>query len=85
MKELKQLLIEAPNDHLDAKMRDLISKWDDPDPKPIQVLEVLDHCVHGGMASEFTLMSLEIIYTRVLEQNNIKHEDVVPLATWRYV
>ncbi len=82
MKELIDLLQSAPDSQIDATMKPLISKWKNP-PTPIQVLEVLDHCIHGSLSSGMVVHVLQAIYDKVCEDNNTTHEEVVKLATWR--
>ena len=82
MKELINLLLSGPDSQLDANMRLLINKWSDP-PEPIQVLEVLDYCIHCGLASGLVVQVLQAIYDNILKNNFITHEEVVKLATWR--
>lgn len=82
MKEIRDMLLLAPDDQLDASMKPLIGKWDD-DAKSIQILEVLDYCIYHGAASGFTVNLLQTIYDLRLKEEGITHEDNIPLATWR--
>ena len=82
MEDFKKLLLTAPDGQLDASMRPLIEKWDSP-AKAIQVLEVLDHCVHASLASGFTVRLLQMLYDAALKNEGVTHEDVAKLATWR--
>jgi len=82
MNELAKLLLEAPDSQLDAKMKPLIEKWSNP-PTPIQILEVLDYCIHGSLASGFMVATLQMVYDNTCKQNETTHEEVVKLATWR--
>lgn len=75
-------LLAAPESQLDPSMKPLIEKWAD-DPTPIQVLEVLDHCVHGALASGFVIQVLEILLRDALKREGITYEMVVEKATWR--
>ena len=47
LKELKQLMLEAPEGHIATVAMDTIKEWDET-PKAIQVLKTLDMCVHSG-------------------------------------
>jgi hypothetical protein len=82
MTELKNILLTAPDGHLDKSVFPLIEKWDEP-PKSIQVLEVLDNCIHGSLASGFVVGVLQKLYEEALENDKTTHEKNVPLATWR--
>jgi hypothetical protein len=77
-----QLLLEASDDQLDDSMKKLIRKWSNP-PTAIQVLEVLDKCIHASLASGFVITSLQIIYEAACKQENKTHEEVVKHANWR--
>jgi hypothetical protein len=82
MNNLKQLLLEAPDSQLDAQMKPLIKKWSDS-PAPIEILEVLDLCIHAGLASGVVVNVLQILYDDACKSNNTTHEEVVKLAIWR--
>ena len=82
MKEIRDMLLQAPDSQLDACMKPYIQKWSD-EPTSLQVLEVIDHCVFGGLASGFTMNVLHTIYNTRLKEEGKTHEDNVPYATWR--
>jgi hypothetical protein len=82
MSELSGILLTAPDHWLDHKMRPLIQKWEDP-PKAIQILEVLDHCIHGALAAGAVVALLQVCYREALDREGTTHEAVLPLATWR--
>lgn len=82
MNELKELLLTASDSQLDACMHPLIKKWDEP-PTPIQILEVLDHCINGALASGFMVAALQAIYDSTCKKNNTTHDEVVKNAVWR--
>lgn len=79
---LIQALLDAPDRQLDAKMKPLIEKWDKP-PKALQVLEVLDWCVFGSLASGFLVTFFEILLTTAIEREGTTYAAVVAQATWR--
>lgn len=79
---LRDLLLEAPDDQLDASMFPLIKAWDE-NPTSLQVLEVLDHCAHAALASDFTMAALDIILQMRLQEEGKVMEDIVKDATWR--
>lgn len=80
--DIKTLLLAAPDNQLDASMHPLITGWDEP-PTSIQVLEVLDRCIHGSLASSFLVSTLQAVYDMACEREGKQHQDNVPLATWR--
>lgn len=75
-------LLDAPDSQLDAAMKPLIEKWGDP-ATPIQILEVLDHCIHGSLASGFVVSLLQIMYDMSCTHYKTSHEEVVKNASWR--
>lgn len=82
--ELKSLLLSAPEDQLDKSAHPLIQKWpDDKLPSPLEILEVLDHVVYGGSASDFVVMVLENFLDIACKEANTTYEEVVAKATWR--
>jgi hypothetical protein len=81
-KEIINLLLRAPDTQIDACIKPLISKWSDP-PTPIQVLEVLDNCINGGLASGFVVTLLQEIYQITCKNNDITHDEVIKQAHWR--
>lgn len=82
MDELKELLLQAPDGQLDKVVKPLIEKWSEP-PKALEVLEVLDQCVRGGLASPFAMLVIENIMNEAIKTENTKYEEVVKQATWR--
>jgi hypothetical protein len=82
MGELATILLAFSDAQLDAAMHPLIKAWD-KEPTALQILEVLDHCIHGALASSFVVSALQAYYELALKREGKKHEDMVPLATWR--
>ena len=82
MSDIRDMLCQLDDRNLDASMFPLIRKWDVP-AKAIQILEVLDHCIHGSLASGFIVKTLQVLYDIALKNENVTHEQLVPLATWR--
>lgn len=79
---LKQLMLEAPEGQLDPSVLPLIEKWDD-EPKAIQILEVLDECIHYGLASGFVVSSLQTMLEFALKNEGITLDHIVAHAVWR--
>lgn len=82
MKEIIEHLLKAPDHQLDAQMKPLIEKWTEP-PTALQVLEVLDFCIHGALASGFMVAVLQALYDIRCKAENTTHEEVEKLAEWR--
>lgn len=78
----KEVFLTAPDHQLDAQMKALVEKWSEP-PTAIQILEVLDHCIHGALASGLVVKLLQMFYSDTLKAEGKTHEDMVKLATWR--
>ena len=81
-KEVIDHLLVAPDSQLDASMKPLIEKWSHPTP-PLQILEVLDYCIAGSLASGLVVMLLQMEYDMACKRAGTTHEEVVKLATWR--
>ncbi len=75
-------ILEAPDSQLDQSMKLLVKKWSDP-PQALQVLEVLDYCVHASLASGFMMIVFETLFADALEREGTTREEVVAKATWR--
>ena len=80
---LKTLLLTAPDSQLDASMVELVKLWNDP-PSALQVLEVLDLSIHGGLASKVVILSLEMAFEAALAREGMPIQELVQYATWRY-
>lgn len=79
---LKALLLEAPDTQLDKNMQPLVMQWNNP-PSAIQILEVLDHCVHGALASGIVITLLQQQLKTQLVAENISREELNKQAHWR--
>jgi hypothetical protein len=82
MSSMKEMLLQAPDGQLDACMHPLISKWDE-NPTSLQILEVLDHCIYGALASGFVVTVLQSLYDSALQKEGKTHAQNEALATWR--
>jgi hypothetical protein len=80
--ELIKMLLDAPDNQLDAAMNPYIEKWSDP-PTPIQVLEVLDLCINGSLCSGLVVTVLQVTYDNACKDANTTHEEMVKSASWR--
>ena len=83
MIELKKLLLEAPAEQMDPILKEFITKWDEPIPRSIQVLETLDHCIHDSLGSDFVVFVLQSVYDTRCKDEGVTHEDNEKLAVWR--
>ena len=79
---MKEILLEAPDSIIDASMKPLIEKWSDP-TKALEILEVLDYCIHGSLAAGFVVSTLQILYNEALQKEGLTHEELTKSATWR--
>lgn len=79
---IRDLLIKMSDGQIDASMHPLLEKWNEP-PTALQVLEVLDKCIHGSLASGFVVTVLRAAYGQALAREETTHEIVVQGATWR--
>jgi len=84
MKEIIEHLLTAPNTQLDDAMKPFIKEWSEP-PSALQVLEVLDKCIYGSLASGFVVKVLQTVYEMRCSAEATTHEEVVALAPWRKV
>jgi hypothetical protein len=82
MKELKELLLQAPDGQLDSSLHPLIQAWDE-EPTSLQVLEVLDQAVYAGLVSDFVLSVLNYMLEIAIAREKTTYEAVVQQATWR--
>lgn len=82
MPTLKELLSTAPDSQLDAQMIPLVQRWSEP-PTALQILEVLDHCIHGGLASGVIVTLLQCSLEEAIKREGTTREAVFALAMWR--
>lgn len=82
MNELKQLLLDAPEDQIDAGARQSIATWSEP-PKALEIFRTLDECVYGAMASGFVVQVLETMLVVQSKEENLTRAQLEELAIWR--
>lgn len=82
MGDLATLLLESSDRQIDASMHSLIRTWDE-EPTARQILEVLDHCIYGSLASGFIVSTLQVLYDVACKREGVTHEDVIKDAPWR--
>ena len=75
-------LLNLSDSQLDAVVKPLIIKWDQP-PTPLQILEVLDLCIHDALASNFVVSFLQALYSIACTRVGLTHEQIVEQAIWR--
>lgn len=83
MNDLKQLWLEAPEDQLDRSMIVLIEQWSEQ-PKAIEILEVVDMCIHYGLASDFVVASLQVMLDAAIINEQTTLKQLEQLAVWRF-
>lgn len=79
---IAEILCSGSDRELDPKMHPKIRAWSDP-PTALQILEVLDACIHGALASGFVIKSLQRLYERACSDEGTTHEAVASVAPWR--
>ena len=82
MNELKQLLLDAPEDQIDAGARHSIATWSEP-PKALEIFRTLDECVYGAMTSGFVVQVLETMLVVQSKEENLTRAQLEELAIWR--
>jgi hypothetical protein len=80
--KVAKMLLTAPDEVLDSAMKDLIGKWSNP-PLPLEVLEVLDQCVNGGLASILIILILDQMFADSCLRSGCTQDSVYGAATWR--
>jgi hypothetical protein len=80
---LKAAFLQAPEDQLDHSLMPLIAAWNEPYPSALQILEVVDKCIHGSLASGFVVSAMQIMLEGQLLNEEKTLDDIIPLATWR--
>lgn len=81
--EVINLLLQAPDSQLDESMKVYIREWTSP-PTPLEVLEVLDHCIYGALASDMLVGILQEGYKQLCDDAGTTHDEIVKGATWRH-
>lgn len=80
---MKERWLDAPDMTLGESVKNLIrEKWDD-EPTAIQLLEIVDHAVHWGAASDIAVKILDLYLRSALMREGKELEDILPLAVWR--
>lgn len=82
LQQLKANLQAAPSDILDACMQPLIAKWEAP-PSALQILEVLDQCIHSSLAVGLVIELLQRTYATACILEGLTNDEVVKQAHWR--
>lgn len=81
-RETVEDLMDAPDSQLDASMVDKIRTWSDP-PTALQILEVVDDCIFGGLASGFVVSLLQVYLEATMAYEGTTLPELVKQATWR--
>lgn len=79
---IKQMFLEAPDNHIDSNLRPMIEEWSDP-PTSLQMLKVLDAMVYGGSASGFVISVLDDLMRKAIVQEGTTFSNIVSQAHWR--
>lgn len=82
MPTFKELMQCAPVGQLDASMQAIVARWD-AEPTALQILELLDACIHYGAGSSFVVKTLQMLLPAALKEEGTTLEALIPLAHWR--
>lgn len=83
MSNLKEHLITAPDTQLDQAMREYIKEHWKNEPTALEILEVLDKCVHFALASGLVVMILETMLQTAMKNEHTSMPELEARATWR--
>lgn len=75
-------LLEASARQIDESMKELMRTWHEP-PYALEILEVLDKSAQGGLASPFTMRTLDLLLVERMEQEGVTYPELVTQAHWR--
>lgn len=81
-KTIRELLLSAPQSQLSKHARALVFRWSEP-PKAVEVLEVLDKCVHFAWSSGFVVTMLELELNEAMRREGTTLEALENDAVWR--
>ena len=79
---LVAFLKAAPHGEIDTFAVDKMKTWGEL-PSSLEVLEILDMCIYGALASPIAITAIKQLYSYLLESENKTHDDNVPYAHWR--
>lgn len=79
---MKELLLQAPDGHLDSSMFPYIEQWAE-EPTALQILEVLDKCIYAALASGFIIQVLQTMLDSAIAAEKTTLDELVKHASWR--
>lgn len=82
--ELKQLLLQAPENQIDPYIKNYIRLWPE-DPSSIDILYVLDLGIKKSQVSDFVVKILEIMLKESLIKEKITYDELLNKAHWRNI
>ena len=82
MKNLKDILLSYFTESFNQSLREKIELWENP-PKAIQILEILDECIYGALATGSIIIILEASLKNAMNKENTNLEELLKSATWR--
>lgn len=75
----------APEGHMDASMLPKFKALSEKeDRKAVDLLKLLDECVHGSLCSAFCVGVMEIAWQQMLLSEGKTEEQGIAEATWRH-
>jgi len=80
---LKEIFLQRSDEALDPIAKTLIRQWDEPMPTALQLLEVLDACVNGGLCSGLEITAMDLFLQNQLKEEGISMTTLLERATWR--
>ncbi len=75
--EIYKILADAPDNQISEKLRDkFLDLSEENDYDPMDILDILNKCIHGSLASDFAMQALYFIFEDMCKSKNINIEDI---------
>lgn len=84
--DIKAAMLDAPDGHLGKAAKAVIERARPAYPAApgaLQILEVIDTCVHGGEASSFLMFAFGAMLEKAVQDEHTTVEHLAKQATWR--
>lgn len=76
------MILKMSDDQIDSSAKKMLRDLPE-EPSALQLLQVVDMCIYGALASKFVLKVLQFAYDDQLKVENKTHEEIVKDAAWR--